>query len=84
MIRITDDRGAVGVGLCRSYIDALLRGERVCIPGGRGAPHICLFFAEDDPALLERTRVLYPNGLMPGAVVEDHRQRIVQEDDGEP
>lgn len=74
MIRIVDERKAVGVGLCRSYIDALLRGERVCIPGGQGAPHICLFFAEDDDALMERTKELYPDGFLPGATIEDHRR----------
>lgn len=73
MIRVMDERGGVGVGLCRSYIEGLLRGERVCIPGGMGAPHICLFFAEDDDALLARTNELYPDGMLPGATVEDHR-----------
>lgn len=75
MIRITDNRKAVGIGLCRSYIEALLRGERVCIPAGLGAPHVCLFFAEDDAALMARTTELYPDGFLPGAHIEDHTGR---------
>ena len=74
MIRIVDEKGAMGIGLCRSYVEALLRGERVCIPGGKGAPHVCLFVAEDDDALLARMPQLYPNGLLPGATIEDHRE----------
>lgn len=73
MIRVVDDRKAVGIGLCRSYIEALLRGERVCVPGGMGAPHVCLFFAEDDDALTARTKELYPDGFLPGAIVVDYR-----------
>lgn len=73
MIRVTDERGGIGIGLCRSYMEALLRGERVCVPGDRLAPHVCLFIAEDDEALMERTKTLYPDGLLPGAIIEDHR-----------
>lgn len=75
MIRITDERGGIGIGLCRSYIEGLLAGQRVCIPAGMGAPHVCLFFAEDDDALMERTKELYPDGLLPGAPVVDLRGR---------
>jgi hypothetical protein len=75
MIRITDDQGAVGIGLCRSYIEGLLRGERVCVPAGMGAPHVCLFFAEDDDALTARADELWHDGLMPGAVVVDFRKK---------
>lgn len=74
MIRVVDNHRAVGVGLGRGTIEALLRGERICIPAGMGAPHICLFFAEDDEALIARTDELYPDGLLPGAVIEDHRR----------
>lgn len=74
MIRIVDNHKAIGVGLCRSYIEGLLRGERVCIPGDKDGPHICLFFAEDDDALMARTNELWPDGLLPGAVVVDHRR----------
>lgn len=74
MIRVTDERGGIGIGLCRSYIEGLLRGERCCVPGDALAPHVCLFFAEDDEALMERTKELYPDGLLPGAVVEDRRR----------
>ena len=73
MIRVVDDRRAVGVGLARATIEALLRGERVCIPAGGGAPHVCLFFAETDADLMARTKELYPDGFMPGALIEDHR-----------
>lgn len=72
MIRITDNAGAVGVGLCRSYIEALLRGERVCIPGGMGAPHICLFFGENDGELLKRANQLWHDGMLPFAPFEVH------------
>lgn len=75
MIRITDDQGAVGIGLCRSYITALLAGQRVCVPAGMGAPHVCLFFAENDDELMARTKELYPDGLLPGAPVVDERGR---------
>ncbi len=74
MIRVVDERGGIGIGLCRSYVAALLRGERVCVPGDKKAPHVCLFIAEDDEALLERTKTLYPDGLLPGAVIEDYRK----------
>jgi hypothetical protein len=75
MIQIKDTNGALGLGLCRSYVEALLRGERVCIPAAMGAPHVCLFFAEDDPALLARLKELWPDGFVPGAHVEDRRAK---------
>ena len=74
MIRTTDDQRAVGIGIDRRTLARLLLGERVCIPAGQGAPHVCLFYADTDDALLERTKQLYPDGLLPGAVVEDHRR----------
>ena len=71
MIRVIDEHGVIAIGLCRSYIEALLAGERCCVPGDALAPHVCLFFAEDDGALVELTKELYPAGLLPGAHLND-------------
>ena len=73
MLRVVDDKGCVVLGINRAVLVRMLAGQRFCVPAGHGAPHICLFYEDTDDALLARSREMHPDGLMPGASVEDHR-----------
>lgn len=75
MIRATDERGSVVIGLVRGkLLDRLLAGERVCLPafvdaGGVRYPHVCLFLRDDNQQLLAAMDEYFPGGPLPGAVL---------------
>lgn len=76
MIRGIDNKGCVVLGITRTEIVGLLEGKRCCFvskePGAPG-PHICLWFAEDDNALLGRIDEMYPDSAPVAAI--DYRTR---------
>jgi hypothetical protein len=66
MIRGIDNKGCVVLGLTRMEVEGLLKGSRCCFiakePQAPG-PHICIWFAETDEALLGRLSEMYPDGV---------------------
>lgn len=75
MIRGVDNKGCIILGITRREIEGLLAGRRCCfeadvpVPG----PHICLWFADDDDALVARIPEMYPGGAPVEAV--DYRTK---------
>lgn len=66
MIRGIDNKGNVILGITRLELDGLAVGHRCCFPGDKpeaAGPHICLWFAETDEALLARLDEMYPDGV---------------------
>lgn len=76
MIRGYTDNGSMWIGLVRGpLLDRLIAGERVCLPGHLDAsgvhyPHVCLFVGDDNADLLKKCNQLFPDGVLPGAVIE--------------
>jgi hypothetical protein len=66
MIRGVDNKGCLVLGITRTEIEGLLAGKRCCFiatPPQAPGPHICLWFAETDEALLGRLGEMYPDGV---------------------
>lgn len=65
MIRGNDNRGNIVLGVTRREIEGLLAGQRCCFitPPCASGPHICLWFAEDDDALIARLHEIFPDGV---------------------
>ena len=76
MIRGVNNKGALFIGLVRGeLLERLLAGERVCLAGhidanGLQHPHVCLFLRDNNAQLLAAVDEYFPDGLMPGAAVE--------------
>ena len=87
MLRGIDDKGALFIGLVRrEFLDALLAGKRVCLPGDTDAngvvhPHVCLFVRDNNAELVDALREYFPGGFVPGASLE---QVSTTEPTGEP
>lgn len=69
MIRGMDNKGNVILGITRRELEGLAEGYRCCFPGDESGrpeakgPHVCLWFAEDDDALIARLDEMYPDGV---------------------
>lgn len=74
MVRGVDNNGCLIIGLTRSEIDRLVRGERVCsnaAPPAAPGPHLCIYFGETDDAILRAMRDNYPRHRLPP--IDDRR-----------
>lgn len=66
---ITRD-GELDVALTgRAIAERLLAGDRVCLSGRPGFPHMCLFYRATNRELLEACRLYFPDGATPDAVL---------------
>lgn len=54
----------------REMVEALERGERVCLPGTPRSPHWCFFLRDTNAELIRACDAYFPGGRLPGAPFE--------------
>ena len=72
MVRVMDNSGAITLGIPRRELEAIMAGNRYCLLGSHGVPHICIVFGETDEELMMRIHSFYP-GAPPPPIIVDNR-----------